>query len=223
MSPPFALVMAEQAVREFFARWCAGLQPCLLLETQTNGDIFVSSRVILPLQSEKVDLPHPHQQPQPRHQGPARLRRRARRAQARATAEAAANAAVPKKLEAAVEADKTVYTTDAAIQAVVQASNVAVQADASPPQPSDAPAEQEGRQPSPTGQPLEHAVQHQVSPPPPAAQAAHARHHQVRDEFCLDDYYKLLQEQSKSKEKEMRDLSEKRSFGFKPNSAKKPF
>ena len=99
-----------------------------------------------------MDLPYPHWQPQPRHQGPARLRRRVRRAHARATAEAAANAAVPKKLEAAVEADKTVYTTDAAIQAVVQASNVAVQADASPPQPSDAPAEQEGRQPSPTGQ-----------------------------------------------------------------------
>ena len=219
MSPPFAFVMAEQAVREFFARWCAGLQPCLLLETQTNGDIFVSSRVILPLQSEKVDLPHPHRQPQPRHQSPARLRRRARRAQARATAEDAANTAVPKKLEAAVQADKTVYTTDAAIQAVVQASNVAVQADASPPQPSDAPAEQEGRHHSP----LDHAVQHHQVYPPPVAQADHARPHQVRDEFCLDDYYKLLQEQSRSKVKQMRDLSEKRSFGFKQSSAKKPF
>ena len=91
------------------------------------------------------------------------------------------------------------------------------------PQPSDdAPAEQEGGQPSPTGQPREHAIQHQVAPPP-AVQAAHARHHQVRDDFCVHDYYKLLQEQSKSKEQEMRDLSEKRSFGFKPNSAKKPF
>ena len=43
--------------------------------------LFVSSEVILPLQSEKVDLPHPHRQPQPRHQGPTRLRRQACRAQ----------------------------------------------------------------------------------------------------------------------------------------------
>ena len=105
-------------------------------------------------------------------------------------------------------------------RAVVNASEVAVQAGASPPQPSDdAPAEQEGRQHSP----LDHAVQHHQVSPPPVAQAAHARPHQVRDEFCLDDYYKLLQEQSRSTDKQMRDLSEKRSFGFKPNSAKKPF
>ena len=168
----------------------------------------LSSREILPLQSEKVGFPHPLQQPQPRHQGPARLHRRAHRAQARGTAEAAANAAVPKKLEPAVEADKTVHTTDTALQAFVQAC---------PTQPShDAPAEQERHQPSPSGQPQEHALQHQVSPLPLTEQPAHARTHQVRDEFCLDDYYKLVQEQSRVKEKEMRDLSEKRSFRFKP-------
>ena len=41
MSPPFALVLAEQAVKEFFGRWCDGLRPLLLLEPQPNGDIFV--------------------------------------------------------------------------------------------------------------------------------------------------------------------------------------
>ena len=118
----------------------------------------MSSREFLPLQSEKVGFPHPLQQPQPRHQGPARLHRRAHRAQARGTAEAAANAAVPKKLEPAVEADKTVHTTDTALQAFVQAC---------PTQPShDAPAEQERHQPSPIGQPQEHVLQHQVSPLP---------------------------------------------------------
>ena len=191
MSPSFALALAEEAVRKFFGRWYAGLQPCLLLETQPNGDIFVNSRVILPQQSEKADLPHPHGKSRPRHQSPARLRRRARRAQARATAEAAANAAVPKKDEAAaVEAGKPVDTTDLTVQAVVNTSNVAVQADDCPPQPSiDSSAEQAGRQHSP----LEHAVQQQEVSPPLAAQAAHARPQQVRDEFCLDDYYKLIQ------------------------------
>ena len=110
-------------------------------------------------------------------------------------------------------------TTDATVQAVVNTSNVAEQADACPPQPiDDSSAEQAGWQHSP----LEHAVQqHQVSPL--AAQSAHSRPQQVRDEFCLDYYYKLLQEQNRSKEKQMRDFSEKRSFGFKLNSSKKPF
>ena len=67
MSPPFAIAMAEQAVQEFFKRWFAGLQPSLLLETQSNGDISVSSRVTcgvtLPEQSEQSDWPHSHGHP----------------------------------------------------------------------------------------------------------------------------------------------------------------
>ena len=81
-------------------------------------------------------------------------------------------------------------------------------------------AEQAGRH-------LEQAAQatgHHQQASPLAAQAVPAPSpHQVRDEFCLDDFYQLLQEQSKLKENQMRDLSEKRSFGFKPNSTKKPF
>ena len=223
MSQPFALAMDEQAVQEFFIRWCAGLQPSLLLETQSNGDISMSSRVTcgvtLPQQSEQADWPHSHGHPYPPcRQGPSRLRRRARRAHARATAEAAANAASPKTPDTAVEAVKPFETEDAAVQAVGETSTVAVQADVITPQPKH--AEQAGR-------PLEHAAQaagHPQQASPPAAQAVPALSgHRVRDEFCLFDFYKLLQEQSKTKENQMRDLSEKRSFGFKPSSAKKPF
>ena len=127
MSPPFALVLAKQAVREFFKRWCAGLQPCLLLETNSNGEIFVSSRVTCgvtsPQQSKQADWPHSNEQPHPRHrQGPARLRRRARRAQARATAEAAAQAAVtaPKTPDIAADAVKPFETVVVAVQAAVE-------------------------------------------------------------------------------------------------------
>ena len=48
MSQPFAIRLAENAVREFFTRWVAGLQPSLLLETNANGEILVSSRVSAP-------------------------------------------------------------------------------------------------------------------------------------------------------------------------------
>ena len=41
MSQPFAILLAEQAVRQFFKQWNAGLQPCLLLETYgTKGGEF---------------------------------------------------------------------------------------------------------------------------------------------------------------------------------------
>ena len=64
---------------------------------------------------------------------------------------------------------------------------------------------------------LEHAGQaagHPQQASPPATQAVPALSgHRVRDEFCLDDFYKLLQEHSKLKKNQMRDISEKRSFG----------
>ena len=154
LAPPFALAMAEQDVQEFLRRWCAGLQPCLLLETHSNGDIFVSSGVTcgfnLPQQSAQADWAHSGHTYPPRCQCPSRLRRRARRAHARATEEAAANAATPKTPDTAVEAVKPVETADAAVQAVVKAVKTAIQADVSAPQPEhqpscDLPAEQAGR------------------------------------------------------------------------------
>ena len=48
MSQPFAIRLAEKAVREFFTRWSAGLQPSILIETHANGEILVSSRVSAP-------------------------------------------------------------------------------------------------------------------------------------------------------------------------------
>ena len=98
MSPPFAILLAEQAVRQFFKQWNAGLQPCLLLETHASGAIFVSSKVTagvaLPVQTEHVFPPPPHARHPPRQHrrlpGPSRLRRRERRAQARELAAAQA-------------------------------------------------------------------------------------------------------------------------------------
>ena len=127
--------------------------------------------------------------------------------------------------EKPVEAVKPFETVVVAVQAAVEEWIADVQADGRPTQPEhqpshDAPAaEHAGRPQEPAAQPGYH---HQQVYPTAAAQAAPVRQ-QVRDEFCLDDFYKILQEQSKSKENQMRDLSEKRSFGFKPDSAKKPF
>ena len=97
----------ENAVREFFTRWVAGLQPSLLLETNANGEILVSSRVSAPdycHQTGQEDDQPPRQGHRHRRRcppGPARLRRRARHAYARA---AAANAATTTDNTAAVKA-----------------------------------------------------------------------------------------------------------------------
>ena len=146
MSPPFAILLAEQALHQFVKQWKAGLQPCLLLETHTNGAIFVSSKVTagvtLPQQTENVFSPQPDARHHPRRQhrrppGPSRLRRRERRAQAR---ELAAVQAVPtfpnfpNKPEAAVEAaaPSSPVICEAAVQAVPSparaVASVAVQA-----------------------------------------------------------------------------------------------
>ena len=132
MSQPFAIRLAENAVREFFSRWSAGLQPCLMLETQANGEILVSSRVSAPdychQTGQEDDQPprqgHRHHRRRP--PGPARLRRRERRANARAAAANAAKTVV----ETDAAALKAVATQDAAVQAVViapQYSDAAVQ------------------------------------------------------------------------------------------------
>ncbi len=66
MSQHFAILLAEQAVREFVKQWNAGLQPCLLLETHSSGAILVSSKVTagvtLPDKTEDV-FPPPQMPP----------------------------------------------------------------------------------------------------------------------------------------------------------------
>ena len=112
MSQPFAILLAEQAVRQFFTQWNAGLQPCLLMETHASGTIFVSSKVTagvtLPEQSEHVFPPPPHDRHHPRQHrrppGPSRLRRRERRAQARELAAAQAAHKTPNNSVAALQA-----------------------------------------------------------------------------------------------------------------------
>ena len=132
MSPPFAILLAEQAVREFVKQWNAGLQPCLLLETHASGAIFVSSKVTagvtLPGQTENV-FPHPPHAPchHRRPPGPSRLRRRERRAQARELAPAQAVPKTPNKAEAAVQAVASPPARcDAAVQAVASSPARAV-------------------------------------------------------------------------------------------------
>ena len=209
MSQPFAIRLAEKAVREFFTRWSAGLQPCLLLETHVNGEILVSSRVSAPPhrhQTEQDDdqLPHHGHRHHRRPPGPARLRRRERRAHARA---AAANAATPtKNIDAAAE--KAVATQDAAVQAVVtppQSSEAAVQVDCTPPY-QEQTAVQAGRAPHQHHQPLPHSGHH-------AGQADHRHHPQtiyyhndLQDMLCPDrDYQGLMRtedEENKKKERQ---------------------
>ena len=209
MSQPFAIRLAEKAVREFFTRWSAGLQPCLLLETHVNGEILVSSRVSAPPhrhQTEQDDdqLPHHGHRHHRRPPGPARLRRRERRAHARA---AAANAATPtKNIDAAAE--KAVATQDAAVQAVVtppQSSEAAVQVDCTPPY-QEQTAVQAGGAPHQHHQPLPHSGHH--------AGQADDRHHpqtiyyhnDLQDMLCPDrDYQGLMRtedEENKKKERQ---------------------
>ena len=207
MSQPFAIRLAEKAVREFFLRWSAGLQPSLILETHANGEILVSSRVSAPPhchQTEQDDdqLPHHgHRQHRP-PPGPARLRRRERRAHARA---AAANAATPSKnIDAA--AVKAVATQDAAVQVVVkppQSHEAAVQVDRTPPN-QELTAVQAGRAPHQHHQPLPHSGLH-------AGQAGH-RHHpppiyynDLQDMLCPDrDYQGLMRKEDKENRKKER-------------------
>ena len=53
MSQPFAILLTEQAVRQYVKQWNAGLKPCLLLETHGSGAVFMSFKV-----SAGVTLPN---------------------------------------------------------------------------------------------------------------------------------------------------------------------
>ena len=117
MAPPS--VIAEQAVRDFFNQWFAGLQPCLLLETHSNGAIFVSSRVTsgVPRQTGQAAWPHVHHKK--RKANSSRLRRRERRAQARAeAAEQAAASPLSSAQKTPDVAEQATVATCPAVQAV---------------------------------------------------------------------------------------------------------
>ena len=99
---PLALAVAEKAIREFSNQWLAGLQPQLSLETASDGQIWINSRVAagdVPTQApvvlhhadaEKATRPY-----HPRRKGPSYHRRLLRRAAARSDAATAAQAVQP--------------------------------------------------------------------------------------------------------------------------------
>ena len=109
---PLALAVVDKAIFNFSNQWLAGLQPQLMLETDRDGQIWVSSRVVAgdtPTHSKLVLRRHaeeaeagarqagdaglrPPLHRRPRRHGPARHRRRLRREAARAAAAAASTA-----------------------------------------------------------------------------------------------------------------------------------
>ena len=136
MSQPHPVKVAEQAVREFFQQWIAGLQPSLLLQTKTDGEILLSSRVTTGVPQPAEQIVQDRVQRKHHRVGPSQLRRRARRAQARGkVAEQAAaapslpqqppcvagTAAAAKSLDASVQASQIhPVTVNIAVQAVPQ-------------------------------------------------------------------------------------------------------
>ena len=111
-SPPLAIQVAENAMQEFLKRWVSGFQPCLLLETNHDGQIFVTSKVSVAANDRKPLFPLPHNEqvvhrhlPRTNRDSPSRRRRRERRAkaqQAPETAAAQADQAAPQDVQAAV-------------------------------------------------------------------------------------------------------------------------
>jgi hypothetical protein len=79
---PLALAVADKAIFNFFNQWLAGLQPQLILETDPDGQIWVSSRVVagdvptlgklvLRRHAEEADVgDNPHFRRQPPRHGP---------------------------------------------------------------------------------------------------------------------------------------------------------
>ena len=110
---PLALAVAEKAIQEFSNQWLAGLRPQLSLETGSDEQIWVHSRVAagdVPtralVRDHAAEAPGCHQAGQhhrPRRRGPAYQRRLQRRAAAR---------------EAASTADKAVEIVEPAGEAV---------------------------------------------------------------------------------------------------------
>ena len=144
---PLGLAVADKAMFTFSNQWLAGLQPRLLLETDPDGRIWVTSQVVagdapthaklvLRRPAEKAAYPHfqageAGQRRRPRHHGPSRQRRRLRREAARA-ATAATVTAVEEAAEKAADAEKAVVVDKP--ETVV--SPIAEEAAQSPTQPS---------------------------------------------------------------------------------------
>ena len=109
---PLALAVANRAFFNFSNQWLAGLRPQLILETDRDGQIWVSSRVVagdvpthskLVLRRDAEERVNPHCQageaghrPHHRRHGPARQRRRLRRQAERAAAAERAEQAAEK-------------------------------------------------------------------------------------------------------------------------------
>ena len=118
--PLLPIQVAENAMQEFLKRLCAGLQPCLLLETNPEGQILVTSKVFAAANDCKPYHRHPrplfpyHAQVLPCHlprahrNSPSRQRRRERRAKARQEqpAETGAAQAVEQAEQAAEQDDQ---------------------------------------------------------------------------------------------------------------------
>ena len=98
---PLALAVVDKAIFDFSNQWLAGLQPQLMLETDRDGQIWVSSRVVAgdtPTHSKLVLRRHAEEAEagarqagdaglrRPHRHGPPRHRRCLRREAARAAA-----------------------------------------------------------------------------------------------------------------------------------------
>ena len=117
---PLALAVAEKAFREFSNQWLAGLQPQFSLETGSDGQIWVNSRVAAgDVPTQALVVRHHHaaeagQSHRPRRRGPAYHRRLQRRAAAREAAPTADEAV--ETLEPAGEAVEHAHPTQVAVE-----------------------------------------------------------------------------------------------------------
>ena len=126
---PLALAVAEKAIQEFSNQWLAGLRPQLSLETGSDGQIWVHSRVAagdVPTRAlvrdhaaEAPGCPRAGQHHRPRRRGPAYQRRLQRRAAAREAASTADKAV--EIVEPAGEAVKLAPDTQVAVQLATDA------------------------------------------------------------------------------------------------------
>ena len=124
-SLPLPIQVAENAIQEFLKRWCAGLQPCLLLETNPDGQILVSSKVSAAANDRtpyhrqaRPRFPYraqvlPFHLPQTHRDSPSRRRRRERRAKARQE-QAVAEKAVEQADQASSQYDEAAAQDDQA-------------------------------------------------------------------------------------------------------------
>ena len=230
-SLPLAIQVAENAMQEFIKRWLSGLQPCLLLETNHEGQIFVTSKVpaaakawINQANLQQIRPLFPHAQVLHRHlprthrDSPSRRRRRERRAKARQ--DQAADQTAPQDDQAAV-----IVAAPQFLPPPAAAETAAKNAHENDAEIDDSVSHHKPVRPVEQSQP----TAAQVAPLHLVLGAAQAHPHpqqrvQVNDELCRDqDFYEYLEQQRIVKERQIRELSTKMNFGFTPKHIKKPF